>query len=1044
MRYFPKIILLFLPLLFSQNIVAQTFNINGEIISSENNEPIIGATILIKGTTTGEATDLNGAFNLAVKRGKILIISAVGHETKEIKVLKEEFLKIKLNVSTSSLDEVVVVGYGIQKRGEITGSIASINADQLGQINSLSIDNAITGKLPGVLVQSSNGVPGSATSILIRGFSSLSDDANNPLIVVDGVPVYGTGKDFNNIDFDKTAISAASFGGNQVSEDFSSDFDRNDEFERNPLAHLNPEDIESIEILKDAFATAIYGSRGAAGVILITTKKGRGGKPQINFNYNAGRSKAIALPDLLSASEYAAVYGEFNKQRGFPINFPKKDSTDWFGEVTRPAWHQSANLSISGGDKKHQYFVSGGYMNQDAIIINNGFERYSAKINFANNSGELFRYGTDVAISFTQNSSLNASRIYKEAVVRAPNIPVKDDAGNYIWGAGDNPYGLTEDSGTNPVADATRDINELKDTRTIGRIFFEIQPIQWLVFKTQFGADLLNSLGYSRRRSRPIIPGGDAVETNTQNRRIVMDNTLTFQKTFSDHHINALLGHSFEKSIENKLGVSGRDFFSEDILSIEAANNFILNNAQQRAWALQSFFSRINYQYLDKYLAGVTYRIDGSSQFSRESRYVHFPSFSLGWRISKEAFMENMDWLKDLKLRSSIGFSGNPSSGGGFYGNQGQFVLQTNNLQYAGSNILTTQQPSNPNLKWERNRVIDAGIDLTLKKDQLVFTLDYYHKKTTNLLFASSLPYYTGWSSQLQNIGDMVNQGWEMRLESNQVFGDVAWSSTLNMASNSNKIKKLNFDGESLTSAENGYKYFTEGEPAGQFFLFQWQGVDPETGNPIWLNADGEETTIPPGSENETAIRNLSRRAYGTHLPDVFGGWDNTIFYKGFSLRAFFSYALGGQLINGTRAQLLTYSLTDANNLSREVLDYWQVEGDETDIPRLINASIRSSSNSLTDFTASRTSSRFLENASFVRLKDLTFSYRFLGEKLERLKYLSRLEIYLQATNIWTWTKYSGLDPEVSDFGSSTLRGGYDELTMPQLKSIVFGVKVGL
>ena len=1016
------------------------------VVKARNGTPVAGVSVSIKHSTRGTVTDDKGKFVITAHPGDTLVLSAVGFMKIERPCGKTALLSLILPEDHRELDNVMVIGYGRERKTNITGSIVSISGEELAKVPALSFDNALAGKAAGVNIISSSGVPGSATAITIRGLSTLAPDGSHPLVVIDGVPVFGSGKNLNTSSFQNSTTPAIGFGGTSVADNITPA----QEFENNPLSALNPADIESIEILKDAYATSIYGSRGAAGVILVTTKKGAKGKPLFNVRYTAGAIQPIAKPKLLNGPQYNEVYTNYYKQLGQnSAVFSSPYNTDWVDAVTRTAFSQQADVALAAGTDKSRYYISGSYTSQPSYIINNDYKRYTGRVNLTYQPSAAISTGINMTMTHSENSAMNAPAIYRAAVLKAPNLPIMDNNGNYVYGKGTNPYGNMD---SNPVADAVLNTNELHSTEALGNVFAEYKPVSWLALRSEFGAQVTSGEAYTRRVKRPSGYGDDAVQSTSQNRKIVINNTIHYLQTLGGkHYINAMAGQSYEQSTETMVRIGGYGFFSDDIRSIQAANNRYIAATLKQKWALVSYFTRFNYEWNRKYLAGITYRVDGSSRFSRNRRYVGFPSFSAGWRLTEESFMRKLSWANDIKLRGSIGFTGNNSSTS-YYGSQGQYRLNSNNLSYAGTPILQMLQPDNPNLKWERTRSIDIGLDAVLLDKRLTITADYYQRRIRNMILTSAVPRYQGWVVQSQNIGDMLNKGVELMVTAEIIRkADWGWTASLNASTNSNKILKLTFNGQEVGLANDAYKLLREGEPAGQFFLYNWVGIDPMTGNPMWNDGKGGISYTPPAARfAEVDDVNVFRSSYGTSLPDYFGGFGNTITYKGWELYAFFSWSVGNKMINGSYATLLTYTTEDANNLSSRILDYWLVPGHETDIPRLVNKSVTtapgSASSGVRDYTVSRTNSRFLEDASYLRLRTITLTYTAQPQLLQRtvLKNVRLLQLFVRGTNLWTLTKYTGLDPEVSAFGSSAIQSGYDELTMPQNKMIQFGINLGL
>ncbi len=1009
----------------AQEIKAAVFK--GKVIGGADKESLFGATVMVSGTYNGVGTEIDGSFKIQANIGDVLIVSSIGFITQEVKLKDKNEIFVLLKSDTQQLKEIMVIGYGVQEKRNLTGAIGSIKAADIDK-TSLSFDNALNGKIAGVQVSSSSGAPGGATAITIRGISSLNANSNNPLIVIDGIPIYGTDRNNNTTGFERTSVNFSNFGGAQA----SSALENKSEFERNPLSLLNPNDIESIEVLKDAYATAIYGSRGAAGVILVTTKKGASGKAKINVSYITTFSNPVNKPSILNAQQYSDFY---NLKTG-GNKFPTGVETNWLDKILRTGITQNVNVSISAGADKLKYYLSLSNLKQESYIVNQDYKKNNARLNLDYKFDDKLKFGTNFSINFSDNNALNAQSIYRNAVLKAPNIAEKTALGTYYFGFSPNISGSVD----NPLAQAYKDINYVQDSRVIGSLYLEYKLIKWLTFKSEIGIDNFSSEAYSRLISRPDIVGGNATGSTGQNRKFVVNNTLTFAKTVNGlHALNGVVGQSFEKSREQLTSIWGRQFYSDEVLAIGQAGVKGVSDARVQEWALFSTFARLNYQYNQKYLAGVTYRVDGSSRFNKENRYIGFPSFSLGWRVSEEKLLKSISWINELKFRGSIGFTGIDGTSG-YYGSQGQYSLQPNGLQYAESQILQVKQPNNPNLKWENTRTLDFGLDLQICNERVNLHADYYHKKITNLLYSSAVPWYLGYSLQNQNIGDMENRGIELELDLENIkTPDFQWTTNFNISRNTNKILKLNLGGSDFGGAELGYKYFAVGKSASQFFLYDWAGVNPLTGNPLWNYTDGTQSEIPPGSLSASV---LYRKPMGDAAPDFFGGLTNIFRYKDWKLETFFNFSYGGQLYNGSKALLMTYTTSNTNNLSTDILNYWLIEGHETDIPKIKNTSIVTKNGSTIDYTSGRDSDRFLEDASYIRLKNVNLSYSIPKAWLDST-FVNNFSIYIQGNNLLTFTKYSGQDPEVSAFGSSGLLAGYDELTMPQSKSYSIGINVG-
>ncbi len=1044
---------------------AQVKTISGVIKEEQDGSPIVGATIRIKGTNTVTTSNEKGAFSLQTSSVNfILVISSVGFEDKEVAVIQAQVPKfIQLRPTTNSIGDIVVIGYGKVDRRKLTGSVGTLKPDLVGN-NPISMDKLLQGRIAGVFVQPSSGAPGAASSITIRGVTTLSDAGNAPLIVIDGVPMYGQDRNTNSTNFSASG-SAASFTQPITANNYTP---RN-QFERNPLANINPDDIESMEVLKDAYATSIYGSRGAAGVILITTKKGMLGKARINVNFSTVAQNAFRLPELMTGDQYAQFYSDYfdtlNARRptaGWPPPnraFKKGFNTDWLDLINRTGIGYNLSTSISGGTDKTRYFISGGYDKESSYIVNNDFERFQGRINVETNLSNNLKIGVSAAISATLNNSLNAQRAYYDAVIKAPNIPVFDSVGLYAWRAVVSPTNIINGSAPlrdlNPVGTINTGKNYVNDLRSISNVFAELKLASWLTYRFDFGVDWYNTKAYSREIDKLGTLRGSATESSINNFKTVINNLLNFNKRFGDHSFSGVVGQSFEKSKESATTITGTNFMDNRVLSIISASNRSITNALTQEWTLVSFLARLDYGYKDKYLVGITNRVDGSSRFSTNNRYVSFPSVSAGWVLSKEKFLKNTQWINELKLRGSWGLTGT-DGGAGYYGSLGQYSFTTTGTTYAGTTIISATRPANPDLKWQQTTNIDLGLDAGLFQNRVRVSAEYYKRTTKNLLVNGGLPGFVGFITQQQNIGEMVNKGFELTITSRNIEKkDFSWTSSFNIARNENIITKLNFANKldaSLAAERSGGRFWTEGSSATAFNLMYWGGVDAATGNPLWIGSNDTVSMVPfeilyAGTSRD---HNSQRRNMGDALPTFFGGFDNRFRYKNFEFSFFLTFAVGNKIFNGAKASMYAYSSVDAPNLSKDVLNFWKKPGDITDMPALINRSNTAftpggSTSQFQDFTLGRNSSRFLEDGSFLRLRNLTIAYNFGENLLKRARIDGgSIKVFAEANNLFLITKYTGIDPEISAFGSSVLQSGYDEITMPNPRTFRVGFKIGL
>ncbi len=1037
--------------------------VRGRILEAGTANPIPGVTVRVNGTKFTAMTDADGMYEITMPQGNYsLQFSSIGYQQSTLPVrigTTVVSLPVSMAIVASRLSEAVVIGYGVQERRNLLGSVSSFRADEQPGQMPLSVDQAMVGKLPGVYIAPSSGVPGAASNITIRGISTLNPNGNTPLIVVDGVPIYGIDQALNTVDYSKGNLPQVGYGGTQVMNDYRPPTT----FEKNPLATLNPDDIESIEVLKDAYSTAIYGSRGSGGVILITTRKGKKGSAHVDVQLGTSVSTPRKLPKVMTGDQYADFYtrlfalkdsiGKASSGWYIPLNykFPKGVNTNWLDQVVRNAIGTDANIALSGGTDKSNYFVSLGYDKQQSYIINNDFTRYQGRVNFDNQMSKALKVGVSVGLNQANNNSLNAQQIYRDAVLKAPNVSVYDSLGKFNWLYGNNPTGPAGVS--NPVGQATTGKNYSVDSRVLGNVFADLKLLPWMSFHSDAGTDWINSRAYSRVIDRPRTAGGMATETQQQLRKVVVNNRIDINKLLEGGHgISAMLGQSYEHSTEDVTTVVGDHFINDEMLSIATAKNKRVVTSLQQEWAQVSFLGRLNYQYKNQYLAGVTYRMDGSSRFSKNHRYVGFPSFALGWVPSEAAFLKGNNWIDQLKIRGSVGFTGS-DGGNGYYGNQGQYIVNPNGASYGNITAIGVKQPANPNLAWERTTTWNVGMDLGIFKSRITATLDFYRRQTTNAIVNSALPYFMGFGVQKQNLADLSNNGVELSINSQNITGKAfTWTTSFNISANRNKVvrlHKINEDDLAMQNELDGGRFWKVGHSATAYYLYQWGGINPLDGQPLWIDKNGKSSEIP--IQQQYPDRPYQNRAYkGDAMPIVFGGFGNTFTWKSLELNCFFNFSAGNKIINGAKAAQYNYlgssaGSNDTWNLSPDLVNAWQYPGQQTTVPAMINKSnyVTGSFGSSFDYTLSRQNDRFLEDASFIKLRNLTLTYD-CSKMLKNVKTIRSLRVFAEGNNLFIITKYAGIDPEVSASGSSALGMGFDELTMPAPRTWRMGVKASL
>ncbi|MEI6947140.1 TonB-dependent receptor [Paraflavisolibacter sp. H34] len=1018
-KYIAFFILLFLA--FAQVAGAQTQNIalQGVVRDGATHQPLTGATVRLKGTTHEVVTNDRGVFGFSTgQRFPVtFIVSFVGFRTTEATLQQQGTIEIDLQAATTQLNDVVVVGYGTQRKSDLTGSIASISESQFKRTPVASLDNALRGRASGVLVTSTSNQPGGATSIRVRGNNSVNT-GSEPLYVIDGFPVYN----------DNSASSAGAAAGPRL----------------NALALINPNDIVSVEILKDASATAIYGSRGANGVVLITTKKGQEGATKIDVNAYYGQQKVAKKLALLNATEFAQLVNEAN---GTTVYTPQQiaafgKGTDWQDEVFRTAPVQNYQVTASGGDAQSKYALSLNYFDQQGIVINSGFQRYAARFNFEKKATDRLTFGTSVTLSRSDaNVVLSATGggegtigVVGSALAFSPILPVRNPDGTYVL---ENDRGIPMG---NPVATANELTNKTAAYRTLGNIFADFRIANGLTFRTSIGADVLQQkekyyaprttlAGYTVQGTGRV---GSVASLSWLN-----ENTLTYLRTFKKHSLTALAGVS-EQKFTREAQTSGASGFVNDLLGADnLASGAIIStpSTNTASWSLLSYIGRVNYGYANKYLLTLTGRVDGSSKFGANNKYGYFPSGSVAWKLSEEDFVKQLGLFHELKLRGSYGRTGNQEI------NSYQSLASLSNMSYViGDNIVKGFAPSNiPNqdLKWETTSQADVGLDASFFRGRLNVTLDRYYKKTTDMLLWVNVPWSTGFASALQNIGSVENKGVELGVQATVVDRPFKWNTSFNIAANRNKVLSLGPVTQILTGEINGYLKISDpiviepGQPISSFFGYRSAGIFQNKEEV----AKSAQPTAQPGDRRYVDVNGdgkldaTDRTFIGHADPKFFGGMTHDISYKNFDLALSFNWVSGNTILNSTRAELDLP--TGQKNSAARVKDRWTPANPTATIPRAsLNRSFLFSD-------------ALLEDGSYFRLGTATLAYN-LPETWLRAARFRHAKVYVSATNLFTLTPYSGYDPEANQSGQNNILRGIDSDSYPSAKTIQFGVNLGL
>lgn len=972
------------------SVYAQERMVRGKVISPEDGSGLPGVSVFVKGTSKGTVTDINGVYQVQVlPQENILAFSFIGYITQEVAIDSRETINITLQTDTKQLAEVVITGYSAGDKRLLTESVGVVKADAIKDLPVSTIDGVLQGQTAGVQVMQNSGTPGGAMSVRIRGTTSISG-SGQPLYVIDGIPV--TTGDYAQVGYEGQGINA--------------------------LADLNPSEIESFSILKDAAAAAIYGARASNGVVLITTKRGKKGASVISFNTYHGVQQVWNTLDMLNTHEWMAYRNDLTGTPIYSEDDMKRDTTntDWQDVIFRSAPISSYEVSITGGDDKTKFFASGSYFKQDGIIIGSAFKRINGRFNLDHRVNEKLNIGASIGFTYSKTNRIESDASLHGALpngISTPSIyPVYDyDAnGKRIGYNQSGPY-------SNPVSIANEATNENFTYRAISNVFAEYQIIPGLTVTSKWGVDFYNLREHAFEFN--TVQGkkynGLGFETYTNVLNLVSNNIIKYEKTFDKHTADFLLGYSFEKKQVRDIYIRGQDYASEFLEYLSSASTFVDPYASASDQGIRSFFGKGNYNYADKYLFGLSARIDASSNFGGNNKNGFFPSVSGAWRISEESFLrDNVSLISQLKLRGSYGLLGNDNIPAFQYAEL--YGTGTYNGQPA---IFPNNQP-NPNLKWETTAQFDVGVDVGILEDKISLTVDYYNKRTKDLLLSRPLPPTSGFSSIVENIGEMENQGVEVTVSGTHTFGPVRWTSQLNVSANRNKVLKL-YSHQPIDDLGRGGNRVMEGQPIGIFYSYKSLGVNPSTGDIVYFdkNSDGQITT-----EDRTIV--------GNPHPDFIGGFTNTLNYGNFDLSLFFQFSYGNDVFNGSR--LFLESLQGGDNQISDVKRRWREPGDITDIPRATSDAVAAGDNK-------RTSSRFIEDGSYLRLKNLTIGYTFNKDLMQRV-HVSSLRLYVSAQNLLTFTQYSGLDPEVNYSGNSTQVIGTDFFTFPQARAITIGANL--
>lgn len=1027
---------LFLLLLPAAAQAQQT--ITGTVRSSEDDATLPGASVTLQGTQRGAATDAEGAYALDVPSLEgTLVVSYVGFVSEEVAIDGRTEIDVALAPDNQALDEVVVVGYGSQIQKDVTGNISRVSAADIENVPVTSVEETLQGRAAGVVVQQNNGKLGQGISVQVRGISSLSADTE-PLYVVDGIP-----------------ITTTNLSSNGAATD--------------PLADLNFNDIASIEILKDAAASAIYGARASNGVVLITTKSGgRGGETQFNVNYQFSAASPTRTADFLNAEEYVELFTEAarNAERidpggGYMAFLESRFDryafgTDWRNAAIDSDWQEEAfnegatgmnlDVSASGGDEDTQFYLSGAYLDEEGILIGNEFRRITGRVNVDQQINDWLQVGGKLSLGQTFNQRLSTDNSFAtpiQLVAQAPISPVQAPDLS-LTNRPDCEPGIDEDCFLTeyvPTGDLNRrtlyfngllyEDNVRYDTkvfRSIGNAFASVQVLPSLQLRSEFGVDLLdqNEDQYFNSQVAENTGAAGGLGFNSFDRilNINTNNFATYTQAVGRHDVEATAGFSFQSSQTNSNSVEGRDFPNDAFGQIDSAAEITDGSSSETSFSFLSYFGRANYKFADRYLFTLSGRVDGSSRFGVDSRYGFFPAVSAGWILTEEPFLSSSRAVSFLKLRGSVGETGN--AGIPNFSSRSLFDA----ARYTNVAGIAPDQLGNEDLKWERTTQYDLGLEFGFFDNRINGRADVYLKNTRDLLLAVNVPSTTGFDDVFRNVGELRNRGVELQLNTTNILrDDFSWSSTFNFGLNRNEV--IDLDGQVIEAG--AVNRAIEGEPLGVFFALDYAGVDPDNGDALYfvneMDADGtivdpEATTNDPNEANRVVIGNPN--------PDFTGGFANEFSYRDFDLRVFLQFVYGSEIFDsGGRFRSASADFFD--NQTRDQLDRWQEPGDQTDVPeaRLLFG------NGTAD------SDRYLYDGSYLRLKNVTLSYNVPAALTGPIN-LSRARLYLTGVNLLTFTDYKLWDPEVNaDYlaDESSLALGTDFYSAPQARKITAGLQ---
>lgn len=980
---------------------AQQLSLRGKVTAG-NEGGIPGVSVAIKGTTRGTNTNAEGMYTLSnVPAEAILVFSSVGYVSQEITVGGKTVIDIVLQADEKGLDEVVVVGYGTQRKVETTGSIVSVKAAEILQTPVANVAQGLQARVAGMQVTQNSAAPGGNISVRIRGTNSING-SSEPLYVIDGIQ-FSNGGDANSL---------------------------------SPLSQINPNDIESVEVLKDASATAIYGARAANGVVLITTKRGKAGVSTVTYEGYYGVQETTKKLASLNARQFAQLENEVFKTNVYADPASLGEGTNWQNLIFRQAAMQNHQISIMGGSEKTQLSLSGNYFKQDGILINSDFTRYSFRLNLDHRVNKVLKVGTSILGVYSVNNRVpsvgggldgaSSSNLLAAAIGAPPTlVPYREDGTVYPFG---DQFNQRYREVANPLGLASI-LNRNTERRTIANIYADFSIAKGLSYRASLNVNLMSSLGdvyrprFIQSQVELVSGGGSASKNNSNFTGLLHESVLTYVTKIGENHSLKFTGlFATQKDDNNYNNISASKFPNDATLNeaVQLATDRTVTSGRSKS-RLDSYMGRINYGYKDKYFLDLTARADGASKFGNNNKYGFFPAVSAGWRIIEEPFLKSVSWLSDFKLRGSYGMTGNAGAIDPYQ----SLALVSSGSNYIFDHVLATGiNPTgipNPDLKWEKSTQLNLGFDLSVLNNRLSLIMDVYHKRTNDLLFVQQLPLSSGYTTITGNFASLENKGIELAVNGRILDGPVKWNVSANATVNRNKL--LSLGGGIQEYVVSNYTVLQVGRSLGLFKTFIFDGIY-QTGESLPKGNDIRVGgTKVKDLNGDGAITDEDRTITGEANPKFIYGFSTDVHYKNFDLSALFSGVQGNKVYN-----LIRYTFENplgGRNLFAETANHWTPTNPNNEYPGVLQGG------------RLPISDRFMEDGSFLRCKNIT-----LGYNLPKIKGVGNARIYVSGNNLFTFTHYSGYDPEVNSFGNSNTQIGIDNMVYPTAKSFLGGIQV--